>query len=141
MRRLPSLQAPSTPERTERPVRMNTPGHALRNDGGPYRRQNGKWVIWSKDRVGNGLCYCGQASPVVKTRAARKAWHKDHTAIVRGEVPEVVERPAEDVVKVLEMDLIQARIRPDAKLGQDVITMPYSDLVRLVALCAEGYAL
>lgn len=120
---------------------MNTPGHALRNDGKPFRMAKGKWVVWLKDRIGHGLCYCGQASPVVTTRAARIAWHKDHTAEVRGEAVAKKGRSHDEVVKILEMDLITAKIRNDARLGQDVIMLPYSELIRLIGLCAVPYAL
>lgn len=120
-------------------MRTKIPGHAMRNDGGPFRRLSNKWVVWTSSRTGNGLCYCGAASPVALKRADRLRWYQQHLAELQGEVVEK-EWSYDRVAKALSLDLITARVSFNKAMGQDMVTMPYSDLERLIAACANYYA-
>lgn len=53
-------------------------GHGLAYEGNAYTSPG----VWSRELAGPGmgLCECGTYSPVIKNRARRKAWHRDHKA-------------------------------------------------------------
>jgi hypothetical protein len=56
-------------------------GHGLRHEGAAFIGAG----IRSRDFAGPGmaLCECGRYSPVIKNRAQRKQWHKDHKDDIR----------------------------------------------------------
>lgn len=38
---------------------------------------------WHKNGPGSGKCSCGEMSPELPTRAARKRWHREHKEAIR----------------------------------------------------------
>jgi hypothetical protein len=64
--------------------RTNIRGHALRGEGKAHLPGDEEpWIlVWGYS--GCALCECGAASAVERSDAARKRWHAEHKAIIRG---------------------------------------------------------
>lgn len=56
-------------------------GHGLRYEGSAFEREG----LRARDFSGPGmaLCECGTYSPLIKNRAQRQQWHKDHKDDIR----------------------------------------------------------
>lgn len=56
-------------------------GHGLRHEGAAFLAPK----LRARDQAGPGmaLCECGTYSPIIKNRAQRKQWHKDHKDDIR----------------------------------------------------------
>lgn len=56
-------------------------GHSLRYEGAAFMGPK----MRARDASGPGmaLCECGTYSPLIKNRAQRKQWHKDHKDDIR----------------------------------------------------------
>jgi hypothetical protein len=56
-------------------------GHGLRYEGNAY--EGPQRLSSNLSGPGMALCECGQYSPVIKNRAQRQAWHRDHKDDIR----------------------------------------------------------
>ena len=76
---------------------MSTPsrlsGHTLRHEGAafePVLNASGLPDRRAGDRVGSGLCSCGEMSESLPSAAARKRWHREHKDRVRSTAAHVL---------------------------------------------------
>lgn len=118
------------------------PGHSLSIAGAPYRLQSGKWLRWSKDGGGHGMCQCGQVSGFETSTRARQRWHKDHLAIESSETEEVwtPERITE-ALRASYTGPIEVKVRHDVRQGRLMIKIAWDDLIRLVDGAVEDWPL
>ncbi len=55
------------------------PGHTLRHEGAPFN--DAGYLLWldgTTGGTGRAKCSCGELSPVYRSAAARKQWHRTH---------------------------------------------------------------
>jgi len=66
--------------RVGRPI----PGHGLLNEGAAFKWRGGMCsrVCMGVSGTGVGRCSCGAVSPILRSGAARKAWHRRHKVTV-----------------------------------------------------------
>ena len=56
-------------------------GHGLQGEGAAFSAPGVR--VWHGNGPGMALCECGAYSPVIKSRAQRKQWHRDHKDDIR----------------------------------------------------------
>jgi hypothetical protein len=57
-------------------------GHTLDSEGAAF---DGRGRRVRDSRLGYGVCSCGDMSELLTSNNARKRWHRDHKAEIRGE--------------------------------------------------------
>lgn len=68
--------------------RTNLPGHALQNEGAPYKRGEEGALYHAGRTLGTGgtgmaVCECGETSEVLESGGERRRWHIAHKEKIR----------------------------------------------------------
>lgn len=73
----------------ESKANLRVPGHGLLHEGGPFLLPGccASADVETParnhyDRIGHGVCRCGEQSPCLDSGAERKRWHREHRAAV-----------------------------------------------------------
>jgi hypothetical protein len=111
------------------------PGHTLVGEGAPHMWNGRRYEVihargFGTAGEGKALCSCGETSRVLKTGAARKAWHREHKLIVArmtdGEwTPQRIEAAIEAVYP-----FVQVGTSVTAEGVQ--VSMPFDDLCSFI---------
>lgn len=70
--------------------------HTLKADGAAFSEDGERFQLDTTGGNGHALCSCGATSGILKSRAARKLWHKGHAANPEAEAPAEATTPKKE---------------------------------------------